>query len=72
MKIKIGNKIYDSNKEPIMLIFETDESRKEVAEHLTNMEERDSIRKYLQFPAGYDMNKINNFKESDYEITQSI
>ena len=53
MKVKIGNNIYDSNKEPIMLIFENTDDLQNVAYHLSNMKSIDDktiARKYLQFP----------------------
>jgi hypothetical protein len=61
MKVKIGNKIYDSDKTPIMLIFDTDKERKETAKHLSEMGDIDSIRKYCQYPDGEDIEKIRKF-----------
>lgn len=49
MKIKIGNNIYDSDNEPLMLIFDDDNQRKTVAKHLTDMQDNDGIRKYAIF-----------------------
>ena len=59
MKVKIGNKIYDSESKPIMLIFEDDTARKATADHLINMEDKEGIRKYIQF---------NNEKISTEEV----
>lgn len=39
MKIKIGNVIYDSEIEPIMIIFEDDNDRKSIATHISNMQD---------------------------------
>jgi len=50
MKIKIGNEIYDSKKEPVMLIFDDDAEKDEVISHLSNMEKKDGVRKYLIYP----------------------
>lgn len=50
MKVRLRNIEVDSNKEPIKLVFDTDEQRIEVAEHLTNMEPKEGPRGYTQFP----------------------
>jgi len=63
MRVKIGNKIYDSNNTPIMLIFDTDKERKITAKHLTEMEDKDDIRKYCQYPEGEDIENIRKFLE---------
>ena len=47
MKVKIGDIIYDANDEPIMLIFDSDEERITIANHLKNM--ADKTRKYCMF-----------------------
>lgn len=61
MKVKIGNTIYDSETEPICLIFKDDKSRKTVAEQLTNMEPRDAVRKYCSVPDSMDKEEIYKF-----------
>lgn len=61
MKVKIGNTIYDSNEQPIMLIFEEDIERKKVGEQLSEMVESDTTRKYVKFPKEIDVNEIVNF-----------
>jgi hypothetical protein len=61
MQIKIKNKIYDSNEEPIMLIFKSDKERLEVIKHLTSMKPKRGIRKYVQAPAGMPMEKMQKF-----------
>ena len=61
MKVKIGDTIYDSEKEPIALIFESDNHRKSTANHLSNMEPNDGKRVYVQFP-----------EETDIDIEQFI
>lgn len=45
MKVKIGDKIFDSNDEPIMLIFESDKERMSVGSQIFDMVESDTIRK---------------------------
>lgn len=61
MRVKVDGKIYDSSNTPICLIFDNDEQRKEVAGHLTNMEEIDSVRKYLIYP-----DTISNDEAKEY------
>jgi hypothetical protein len=63
MKIKIKDKVYDSNKEPILIIFDNDEQRKTMGTQLLNMKEKGGIRRYCQYPTGYDENKIRRFME---------
>jgi hypothetical protein len=54
MKVKIGNKIYDANEEPIMLILDdTDKS------NITNMH-RDKY-KYAAFPNEMDVEEVKQF-----------
>lgn len=59
MKIKIKNRVSDSNKEPIMLIFENNEDRKLIIEQLSNMEE--STTKYCMYPEFIDRESIEKF-----------
>lgn len=50
MKIKIGDKIIDSEDQPIMLIFENDEQLSKVASNLSNMGTNPgNIRKYTEY-----------------------
>jgi hypothetical protein len=53
MKIKIGDKIYDSNKEPIMLILDEED-----VSNISNMEEQ---RKYCGYPEDMIMEDIIKF-----------
>lgn len=50
MKVRLRNIEVDSNVEPIKLVFDSDEQRIQVAEHLTNMEPKEGPRGYIQFP----------------------
>jgi hypothetical protein len=61
MKVKIGDKIYNPNEEPIMIIFDDDNERKAIAKQIKNMESKDGIRKYCQFPKDMDLNKVKEF-----------
>lgn len=47
MKVKVGDKIFNANEEPIMLIFGSDEERITIANHLKLME--DGRFKYCMF-----------------------
>lgn len=59
MKVKIGDKVYDSTKEPIMLILsEADKA------NISNMPISDRYpnhRKYCSFPKGMDRKIIEEF-----------
>lgn len=59
MKIKIGNVIYDSEIEPIMIIFEDDNDRKSIATHISNMQ--DGSTKYVQYPNDKNIDDVKNF-----------
>lgn len=50
MKVKVGDKIFDTNVEPVMLIFEDDVERVKTRDHLNNM--KDGYLKYCIFPDG--------------------
>jgi len=56
MKVKIGNKIYDAEEEPIMVIL-SKADKKNIASMLP--EET----KYCTFPNSYDEEKIDEFME---------
>ena len=63
MKIKIGNKIFDSNEEPVLLIFENDDDRIQHGKKILNMAETSNevVRKYCAFPKKKDVNEILDF-----------
>ena len=63
MKIKVGDKIYDANEEPVMLIFENEMQKVAVGQHLINMAE--GARKYCMFPEGMDKEVIKAFMKTD-------
>lgn len=58
MKVKIGNTIYDSNEEPIMLILS--ESDKE---NITWMST--DATKYCSFPNDYNLDDIKEFMKTE-------
>lgn len=62
MKIKIKNKIYNSNNEPIMIIFDSKEERDGVTSHLFQM---DNQLKYCVYPdkPEYTKNNYQKIKE---------
>jgi len=56
MKVKIGNKIYDADKEPIMIIFGSEEEKSLLASNISNM--ASDTRKYCEFPNGFSEDAI--------------
>jgi len=60
MRVKIGNKIYDSKIEPIMLILE--EYNKEDIAHMG------AAKKYCEFPDGMNTNEIEEFMHEEGNI----
>lgn len=56
MKVKIGNKIYDPNNEPIMLILDDQDK-----ENIKNM--LPSATRYCAFPDGMDLKGIEKFMD---------
>lgn len=63
MKIKVGDKLFSAKDEPVLLIFEDDEERHQVLEHLSAMEDKEGVRKYLMYPddKGYTVDDMNKF-----------
>lgn len=61
MRVKIGKKIYDSHKEPIMLILEESDKR-----NIENMLEH--CVKYCSYPEGIKKNKIESFMEKGVNL----
>jgi hypothetical protein len=58
MKVKIGDKIYDSREEPILLILSEEDKR--------NLERMDTeATKFLSFPDKMDLNEAKRFMEID-------
>lgn len=58
MKIKIGDKIYDSEDEPIMIIMSHYDKQ-----NISNM--RPECTKYCSFPDEYDADEIRNWMKTD-------
>lgn len=54
MRVKIDGCVFDSENTPIALIFEDDSERKNVANLLTNMREKDSKRALMVMPECLD------------------
>jgi hypothetical protein len=54
MKVKIGNKIYDSNKEPIMLILDDKDKENINAMHIDKY-------KYISYPDNMNYDDIRNW-----------
>jgi len=61
MKVKVRNILIDSEKEPIMIIFEDDSERKKMIENLSNMEDRDGQRYYMIYPDETPSEEIDKF-----------
>jgi hypothetical protein len=58
MKVKIGDKIYDSREEPILLILSEEDKR--------NLERMDTeATKFLSFPDKIDLNEAKRFMKID-------
>jgi hypothetical protein len=58
MKVKIGDKIYDSREEPILLILNEEDKR--------NLERMDTeATKFLSFPDKMDLNEAKRFMKID-------
>lgn len=58
MKVKIGNKVYDSEKEPIMLIL-SDEDKKNMSQMLPKS------RKYCSYPENESPDKIRKWMQEE-------
>ena len=58
MQVKIGNKIYDSNKEPIMLIL-SDEDKENIAKMHSDKY------KIISAPSGMDVKEVRKFIDGD-------
>jgi hypothetical protein len=58
MKVKIGNTIYDSNEEPIMLIL-SELDKKNITWMATD------ATKYCSFPDDYDLDDIKEFMKTE-------
>jgi len=63
MKVKIGDEIFDANEQPIMLIFENNESLEKTIENMGQMVDNDS-KKYCIFPEGMEVKKIKEFMKT--------
>jgi len=60
MKVKIGNKIYDSDKEPILLILGA----------MDKVKIYYAMNEYCAYPENSDLNKIKEWKEKGCENGQ--
>ena len=59
MKVKIGNKIFNPEEEPIMIILNDKDK-----ENIKNM--KVTATKYICFPKSTSIEEINKFKEEKY------
>ena len=60
MKVKIRNKVYDANKEPIMLIFNSEKERKNIAKQIETMDKKAT--KYCIYPSTKEWTE-NNYQK---------
>lgn len=65
MFIKIGTKIYDSNCEPIMIIFNDDTERIQTGKLISEMEPTVGQRKFVSYPDSYPVEEIKEFMKID-------
>lgn len=69
IKTKYSDTIIDTEEEPVLFYFKTDEERLLVAKHLTDMEPRPgSPRKYLIFPNGEDPKEMAEFMQDPIRV----
>jgi hypothetical protein len=61
MKVKIGDKFYNSNEQPIMIVFEDDDKK-----NINNMEVGCS--RYCSFPDEMDIDDIEKFMTLEKEL----
>lgn len=50
MKVVIRDKVYDADKEPIMIIFSSDKERLSVIKDLSDMAAKEGERGYVMYP----------------------
>lgn len=63
MKIKVGKKIIDSQVEPVMILFESEEEKIFHIKALLDMDGRRGQLGYAIFPNDYPQNKLKKFLE---------
>lgn len=63
MRVKIGNKIYDSKIEPIMLILE-DYNKEDIKDMA------DESNKYCEYPDGMDTQEVAKFMHEEGNIDE--
>lgn len=63
MKVKIGKKTIDAERQAVMLIFENDKERRLVAKQINNMPTARGIRKWCIFPDNMNRAYIRRFME---------
>lgn len=61
MKVKVGNEVHDANEEPIMLIFEDQETLDNVKDHLSNMVP--GAKKYCMYPDNMNHEEVRKFMQ---------
>lgn len=61
MKVKIGDKIYDPNEEPIAILFEDDDDRRYIIKQLVGMKDKEGMRKFAQAPKSMSEEQVREF-----------
>lgn len=63
LRVKVGNKIYDPNEEPIMLIFGEQEEKEELVKLITDMGKE--ARKLCFYPDGSDSDTMSKWMKEE-------
>ena len=63
MRVKVGDKIYDSLDIPIMLIFESDKALRNTVKLLGMMPPKEGIRKFAEYPDTMSVEEAKKFME---------
>jgi len=65
MKVKVGNKIYDGEKEPVMVIL-TEKDKENIANMLPG------CTKYCMFPSNYSLLEMEKWMEVNLDSEKSF
>ena len=61
MKIKVGKKLYDTNIEPVLILFEAEEEKIFHIKSLLDMNGKEGQLGYAVFPLDYPQDKLQRF-----------
>lgn len=68
MKVKINSVITDTEKEPIILVFENDAERLRVIKLLTDMEPKEGVRKFCIFPGTDNIENLQKWFDEEIKF----